>query len=112
MTTQGAGSKLITSLRGRPPRSTAVPSPDADTTPSQRDQHIHMIEDKGRPGWQRAVDCGRRSHAGTATFRYKAPMGNSLRARTLPAQRTETKVGCSVPNRMTHLGMPRLQRIC
>ena len=30
-----------------PPRSTAVPSPTAGTTPSQRDQHIQMIGDKG-----------------------------------------------------------------
>ncbi len=28
-----------------------------------------------------------------------------------PAQRTETKVACSAPNRMTRLSMPMLQRI-
>ena len=33
-----------------PPRSTAVPSPAASTAPSQRDQHIRMIGDKGRMG--------------------------------------------------------------
>ena len=49
-----------------PPRSTAVPSPDAATTPSQRDQHIQMIQAKGRLGWQKAVNYGRRSHAETA----------------------------------------------
>src|SRR6478609_6579442 len=31
-----------------PPRASAVPSPTADTAPSQRDQHIRMIRDKGR----------------------------------------------------------------
>src|SRR3954469_12852254 len=36
-----------------PPRASAVPSPTADTAPSQRDQHIRMIQDKGRLGWQR-----------------------------------------------------------
>src|SRR5918994_1425614 len=35
-----------------PPRATAVPSPTADTTPSQRDRHLRMIRDKGRLGWQ------------------------------------------------------------
>jgi len=45
-------------------------------------------------------------------FRYKAVIGSSLRARTLPAQNTETKVGCPVLNRMTRLGMPVSQRIC
>src|SRR3712207_697968 len=38
-----------------PPRATAVPSPTADTAPSQRDRHIRMIRDKGRLGWPRAV---------------------------------------------------------
>jgi len=94
-----------------PPRSTAVPSSAAATTPSQRDQHIHMIRDKGRMAWQRATGYGRRSHAETAMFRYKAVIGSNLRARTLPAQKTETKVGCSVLNRMTRLGMPVSQRV-
>ena len=94
-----------------PPRSTAVPSPAAGTAPSQRDQHIQMIGDKGRMGWQKAVGYGRRSHAETAMFRYKANIGSSLRARTLPAQRTEAKVACSVLNRMTRLGMPMSQGI-
>ncbi len=94
-----------------PPRSTAVPSPAAGTAPSQRDQHIRMIGDKGRMGWQKAVGYGRRSHAETAMVRFKAIIGSSLRARTLPAQKTEAKVACSVLNRMTRLDMPMSQRI-
>ena len=94
-----------------PPRSTAVPSPAAGTAPSQRDQHIQMIQAKGRLGWQKAVGYGRRSHAETAMFRYKAVISSSLRARTLPAQRTEAKVACAVLNRMTKLGMPTSQRV-
>ncbi len=82
-----------------PPRSTAVPSSEASTTPTQRDRHIALIQDKGRLGWQKAVDYGRRSHAETAMFRYKATIGSSLRARPLPSQKTETKVACSVLNR-------------
>ena len=94
-----------------PPRSTAVPSTAAGTTPSQRDRHIRMIGDKGRMGWQKAVEYGRRSHAETAMFRYKTIIGSRLRARTLPAQRTEAKAACSVLNRMTRLGMPTSQRV-
>ena len=94
-----------------PPRSTAVPSPTAGTTPSQRDQHIQMIRDKGRMGWQKAVGYSRRSHAETATLRYKAVIGSSLRARSLPAQKTEAKVPCSALNQMTRFGMPVSQRI-
>jgi Transposase DDE domain len=94
-----------------PPRATAVPSPAADTSPSQRDQHIELIRNKGRIGWQRAVGYGRRSHAETAVLRYKGMIGSSLRARTLPAQKAEARAACSVLNRMTRLGMPMSQRI-
>ncbi len=75
-------------------------------TPSQRDQRIQVIQAKGRLGWQEAVGYGRRPHAQTAVSRCKATTGPSLRARTLPAQRTEAKVACSVLNRMARLGTP------
>jgi transposase len=93
-----------------PPRATAVASPSADTAPTQRDQHLRMIQNRGRMGWQRAVGYGRRSLGETAVFRYKAIIGRSLRARTLPAQKTEARAACSVLNRMTRLGMPVSQR--
>jgi hypothetical protein len=45
-----------------PPRTTAVPSPTADSAPNQRDQHIRMIHDKGRTGGKRqSVTDGVRS---------------------------------------------------
>src|SRR3712207_8085331 len=44
--------------------------------------------------------------AETAVFRYKAIIGRDLRARTLPAQKTEARAACAVLNRMTGLGMP------
>ena len=69
-----------------------------------------MIEDRGRLGWQEAVGYGRRSLAEAAVLRYKAIIGRGLRARTLPAQKTEARVACSVLNRMTRLGMPVSQR--
>src|SRR5918995_282630 len=94
-----------------PPRATAVASPTADTTPSQRDQHILAIQDRGRTGWQKAVGYGRRSLGETAVFRYKTIIGRSLRARTLSSQKTEARVACSVLNRMTRLGMPVSRRI-
>ena len=61
-------------------------------------------------GWQKAVGYGRRSHAETAMFRFKAIIGSRLHARIPPAQKTEDKVACSVLNRMTRLGMPMSQR--
>src|SRR3954471_11174230 len=94
-----------------PPRANAVPSPIADTASNQRDQHIRMIQDRGRLGWQKAVSYGRRSLGETARFRYKTIIGRGLRARTLPAKKTEARVACSVLNRMTRLGMPVSQRV-
>ena len=88
-----------------------MPSPIADTAPTQRDQHLRMIQDKGRMGWQKAVGYGRRSLGETAVFRYKMVIGRRLRARTLPAQKTEVRAACSVLNRMTRLGRPVSQRI-
>ena len=94
-----------------PPRATAVPSTEAETAPSQRDQHLRLIRERGRLGWQRAVGYGRRSLGETAMYRYKALIGSSLRARSQPAQKTEARVGCAVLNRMTGLGMPVSQRV-
>jgi hypothetical protein len=53
----------------------------------------------------------RRSPVETAMYRYKTIIGRRLRARTLPNQQTEAKVGCNVLNRMTRLGMPISVRI-
>jgi hypothetical protein len=94
-----------------PPRATAVLSPTADTAPSGRDQHIQIIQEKGRRGGQKAVGYGKRSLVETAMFRYKALIGPTLRARTLPAQETEARVACSVMNRMAQLGRPISHRV-
>jgi transposase len=94
-----------------PPRATAVLSPMADTTPSRRDQHIQIIQEKGRRGWQKAVGYGKRSLVETAMFRYKTLIGPTLRARKFAAQQVEARVACCVINRMTQLGMPRSERV-
>jgi hypothetical protein len=70
-----------------------------------------MIQDKGRLGWQKTVGYGRRALAATAISGYKAVIGRGLRARALPAQKTEARVGCAALNRMTRLGMPVSQPI-
>ena len=63
------------------------------------------------PALSSRAGTGRRSLAETAISRYKTVIGRGLCARTLLAQKTETKVGGSVLNRMTWLGMPVSQRI-
>jgi hypothetical protein len=91
-----------------PPRSTAVPS---ETPTSQRNRHLQTIAEYGRINWQRSSRYGRRSLVETAMYRYKTIIGRRLRARILPNQRTEAKIGCNVLNRMAHLGMPVSVRI-
>ena len=44
-------------------------------------------------------------------YRYKTVIGRRLHARTLSNQRTDAKLGCNAPNRMTSLGMPVSVRI-
>ncbi|MCW2239683.1 hypothetical protein M2351_004313 [Azospirillum canadense] len=94
-----------------PPRSTAVPSATTENAPSQRDRHIQMSAERGRLGWQRAVQYGRRSLGEVAMMRYKQLIGRSLRARSLAAQKVEAAVGCKVMNIMTRLGMPATSKV-
>jgi len=94
-----------------PPRSTAVPSNTAETAPAQRDRHLQMIQARGRLGWQRAVNYGRRSLGEVAMMRYKALIGRHLHARTLSKQKAEAAAGCKVINVMIRLGMPVSQRL-
>jgi hypothetical protein len=68
-----------------------------------------MIAAKGRLGWQKAVGYGRRSLVETGMLRYKTIIGRTLRARTLPAQKVEARVGCKVLNRMTTSACPSLE---
>jgi hypothetical protein len=89
-----------------PPRATAEPSAARNTVPTPRDRHIHMLQEKGRRGWQKAVGYGRRSLVETAMFRYKTLIDPTLRSRKCEAQQVEAHVACSVINRMTQLGMP------
>jgi transposase len=70
-----------------PPRSTAVPSNTAETAPTQRDQHLQKIQERGRRGWQKAVNYGRRSLGEVAMMRYKTVIGRRLHARLCQRKR-------------------------
>jgi hypothetical protein len=94
-----------------PPRITAVLSSGTDKIPSWRDRHIHLIQEKGRRSWEKAVGYGKRSLVETAMFRYKTLIGPTLRARKFAVQQVEARVACSVINCMTELGRPISQRV-
>jgi hypothetical protein len=93
-----------------PPRATSVAG---ETTATQRDQHLAMIDEHGRMGWQRRSGYNQRCLVETAMFRYKTIIGRRLQARTLSNRKTEAKIGCNVLklNRMARLGMPVSARV-
>jgi DDE family transposase len=94
-----------------PPRSTAVPSKTAETAPTQRDQHLQLIAEHGRMGWQKASGYNRRALAEATIGRFKRVIGDGLRSRTDQRQATEMNVGVAVLNRMLELGRPESVRI-
>ena len=95
-----------------PPRATAVASEAAAAgTPTPRDHHIEMSAAKGRLRWQKAVGYGRRPLVETAMLPHKTIIGRTLRARSLPAQKVEARIGCKALNRMTALGMPVSRKV-
>ena len=69
-----------------------------------------MIQERGRRGWQKAVNYGRRSLGEVAMMRYKTLIGRRLHARNLLTQKAKAAAGCKVINIMTRLGMPVSQR--
>ncbi|MCP1615257.1 hypothetical protein J2848_006970 [Azospirillum lipoferum] len=54
-----------------PPRATAVASDTTQSASTRRDRHIQMIKERGRLGWQRAVQYGRRSLVEVAMLRSR-----------------------------------------
>jgi hypothetical protein len=94
-----------------PPRATAVPSATAGTAPTQRDQHLQGIADKGRIGWQKASGYTTRSRVEAAIGRYKQVIGDGLRFHKDERRTTEVAVAVYVLNRMLDLGRPISVRI-
>ena len=94
-----------------PPRSTAVLSETAETSPTQRDKHLQLIAERGRMGWQKASGYNWRALVEADISRYKRVIGDALRSRTDARQATEVAVAVSVLNRMLQLGRPESVRI-
>jgi transposase len=89
-----------------PPHVTAVLCHEAGDNPSQRDKHILLIAARGRLGWQKDADYGRRALVETTMGRYKAIIGPRLRARSFSGQQAEAEVGVAILNRMLEAGRP------
>ena len=109
-----------------PPRSTAVPSPAAETAPTQRDRHLQLITERGRMGeapgsrasargwqggWQRTSGYNWRALVEADIGRFKRVIGDALRARTGRRRATEVDIAVCVLNRMLELGRPEYLRL-
>ncbi len=94
-----------------PPRSDAVLSETAATTPTQRDGHLQVITEHGRMAWQKASGYNRRARAEAAISRFKRVIGAALRSRTDPRRASEVAIAVEVLNRMLALGHPNSVRI-
>jgi hypothetical protein len=94
-----------------PPRSSAVASATAETTPTRRDAHLRCIAERGRMGWQKASGYNWRALVEADVARWKRVIGGELRSRTDGRQATEVAIAADVLNRMLDLGRPEYVRI-
>ena len=94
-----------------PPRSSAVPSANAETAPTKRDRHLQLIAERGRMGWQRASGYNWRALVEADIGRYKRVIGDALRSRTEGRQTTEVAIAVASLNRMLELGRPEYVRL-
>jgi hypothetical protein len=93
-----------------PPRSSAVLSATAETAPTQRDEHLRVIAERGRMGWQKASGYNYRALVEADISQYKRVIGATLRSRTEARQNTEVVIAVRALNRMLELGRPEYVR--
>jgi hypothetical protein len=88
-----------------------VPSGAADTAPTQRDEHLQLIAERGRMHCQKESGYNDRALVEADISRYKRVIGGALRSRTGGRQATEVVVSVRALNRMLDLGRAEYVRI-
>ena len=88
-----------------PPRKGAKTVSESSTT-RQRNRNIRERARLGKRKWHIESGYSKRSKVETTFYRYKTILGSAMRARGLPSQRVEARIGCKILNTMTDLGMP------
>jgi len=76
-----------------PPRRNAVPSRNASTSPTQRDEHIATLLADGLSQWRRESGYYAQSGVENVFSRYKAIIGGHLRAKRQDSQEREALLG-------------------
>ena len=89
-----------------PPKSTAVADPRAVGAWRQRNEAIERLAKVGRRQWRKESGAHQHARGENGMFRYKAIIGDRLRAKNLDAQTREAMIAVNVLNRMTKFGMP------
>ena len=89
-----------------PPLKSATRSRQRRSRSSARDRTIMRVKDIGRRQWKKESGYHRQARVENTFFRYKAIIGDGLRARHPESQRTEAIIACNILNRMACLGMP------
>ena len=89
-----------------PPRSSAVPSDTAQTTPTMRDRHLQIMTERGRMTWQKASGYNWRALVKADISRFKQVIGDGLRSRSDGRRATEVAIAANVLNQMLELGRP------
>jgi hypothetical protein len=84
---------------------------DATEWRAARNRLLQQIEEQGRSRWHGLSNCTRQSIAYNTLFWFKTLFGERLWARNLERQDVETRVKCSILNRLTLLGMPKALRV-
>ncbi len=93
-----------------PPRANAVPSSTAETMPTQRDRHLHLLAKQGRMAWQATSGYNWRALVEADVSRFKRVIGDALHSRTDRRRATEVVIAVGVLNRMLNLGRPEYVR--
>ena len=76
-----------------------------------RDAHITRIAEIGRMAWQTATGYNDRALVEAQIGRWKQVIGDTLKARNINTQITETRIATNVLNRMTGLGRAAFERV-
>ncbi len=96
-----------------PPRSNAKiwKHGNAAGPPLARDENLRAIRRSGRRAWKRESGYHMRSLVETGVYRMKVIFGDHLASRRPKCQVTEGAIRGRALNIMTHLGMPRSERV-
>ncbi len=78
-----------------PPRSSAVPSDTAETTPTMRKWHLQIIAERGRMIWQKALGYHWRALVEADISRFQRVIGDGLRSLTDWRRATEVAITVS-----------------